>query len=50
MRDALIPPRSTTRHATRIRRQMRLYPRELRVREPELIAIHSRVFPEVANP
>ena len=35
--------------ATRVRRQMRLDPRELRVREPETIPSHSRFLPEAVN-
>jgi hypothetical protein len=32
-----------------ISRQMRLDPRELRVREPEAIPIHPRFLPEAVN-
>ena len=38
-----------TRLATRVRRQMRLDPRKLRVREPETIPIHPRSLPEAVN-
>lgn len=38
-----------TRLATRIRRQVWLDPRKLRVREPETIPIHPRFLPEAVN-
>jgi len=38
-----------TRLATRVRRQMRLDPRKLRVREPETIPIHPHFLPEAVN-
>ena len=38
-----------TRLAARIRRQVRLDPRKLRVREPETIPIHPRFLPEAVN-
>ncbi|MFC5423636.1 hypothetical protein ACFPOB_29280 [Bosea eneae] len=38
-----------TRLAARVRRQMRLDPRKLRIREPELIPIHPNFLPEAVN-
>jgi len=38
-----------SRLASRIRRQIRLDPRELRLREPETIPIHPRFLPEAVN-
>lgn len=38
-----------TRLALRIRRQMRLNPRELRVRQPETIPVHDDFLSEAVN-
>ena len=38
-----------SRLASRIRRQIRLDPRELRLREPKTIPIHPRFLPEAVN-